>query len=87
MSRLRMWQRHHQGGLIAEVTPVGGIGVWVACAGNTVGRIQVPGHFALLTEAQARADQLVADSYDHVCDVQCGMWTAVEPRTEDRDNG
>jgi hypothetical protein len=85
---LREWRRPHGDNLIAQVSPVGGMGSWEA----RVSRLQQPDspihvgqHFALLTEAQAAADALVATVYGHTCDATCGPWRPIERREKARD--
>ena len=87
MSQLRTWQRRHAERVVAEVSPVPGMGTWEACARL----IAPPGtarevglHFSLLTDAQDAADVLARAMVPHQCDASCGEWAAIERRKTPR---
>jgi hypothetical protein len=86
MTELRLWQRHHTPDLIAEVTPVPGMGTWTICTFRNPKRVAAHhgGQFHLLTEAHREADALLAAIFSHVCDTDCGAWHPVERRAEPR---
>jgi hypothetical protein len=83
-----MWRRQHSADIVAEVTPVSGMGTWQVCAWRVAGDVHrnLPDrHFSLLTDAHEAADQLAAVTFEHRCDDICGEWTAVERRKVPRD--
>jgi hypothetical protein len=78
MSGLSTWRRHHFPRLVAEITPVRGIGTWTASAyreNDTSTVVRAPTQFALLTEAQKWADDTVHTAFGHTCALECGQWT------------
>jgi hypothetical protein len=75
---LSKWRRHHYHGVVAEASPLAGIGTWSACAYRETakaGMVHAPTRFTLLTDAQAAADALVRTSFGHTCVLECGVWT------------
>jgi hypothetical protein len=84
MRKLRVWRRHHGPDLVAEVAPIQGMGTWRACARRvrSAGRDELVDHakrsFSLLADAQAAADELLQQHYDHRCDRSCGEWGPVQ---------
>jgi hypothetical protein len=88
MSQLRTWMRRHAAGVVAEVSPVEGMGTWEASARATTGArklVESAGrHFSLLTDAQAAADQLACAMSWHICGGDCDPWEAVERRKAPR---
>ena len=86
MSQLRTWQRHH-GSVVAEVSPVPGMGTWEASArllDPPETERQVGLQFSLLTDAQDAADVLARAMTRHECDGACEQWGAVERRKSSR---
>ena len=86
-TNLRMWRRKHSANIVAEVTPVSGMGTWSACvwrAPDDAHRTDTGRHFSLLTEAHQAADELAAVTFEHHCDTVCGQWTPVERRIRPR---
>jgi hypothetical protein len=76
-----MWRRHHDENIVAEVTPVQGIGTWRACARRMSESHEAErGAFDLLVEAQLAADQLTHAKFGHVCDRRCGFWQPQAPQ-------
>ena len=66
MSQLRSWQRRH-GRVVAEVSPVPGMGTWEACArllDPPETQREVGLQFSLLTDAQDAADVLARSMVD-----------------------
>ena len=90
MRKLRVWRRHHGPDLVAEVSPIQGIGTWRACARRvgSAGRDELVDHakrsFSLLADAQAGADQLLQHYFNHRCDGSCGEWGPVHGRSQQR---
>jgi hypothetical protein len=87
VSELRVWQRRHSKPIVAEVTPVSGMGTWEACAWPADDRHraqQVGRQFSLLTDAQAAADTTARRMVPHDCNLDCGPWTAIERRRNPR---
>lgn len=87
MSQLRTWQRRHAERVVAEVTPVPGMGTWEACARllDPPGTVRQVGlQFSLLTDAQDAADVLARAMVGHDCDASCTPWTALERRQHPR---
>jgi len=83
MSQLRSWQRRHRR-VVAEVSPVPGMGTWEACArllDPPETQREVGLQFSLLTDAQDAADVLARTMVRHECDSTCEQWVAVERRT------
>ena len=86
MSQLRTWQRRH-GRVVAEVSPVPGMGTWEASArllDPPETERQVGLQFSLLTDAQDAADVLARAMIRHDCDGACEPWGAVERRKSSR---
>jgi hypothetical protein len=78
MPALNRWRRNHANLVVAETTPIRGMGTWSACACRLADPetiVRVSGKFRLLTEAQAAADELVRTEFEHVCSHACGEWT------------
>ena len=75
---VRTWRRLHGTDLIAQVDPVAGFGTWTAqaCVETDPLRSEVsPRQFELLTSAQATADHMVRERFNHRCDfAMCGEW-------------
>ena len=86
MSQLRTWQRRHADQVVAEVSPVPGMGTWEACARilSSGAERHVGLHFSLLTDAQDAADILARAMAPHDCDAACEQWTAIERRKTPR---
>ena len=87
MRKLRVWRRHHGPDLLAEVAPFDGIGTWRACARRfSSSGDDLVDHakrsFSLLAEAQAAADELVAQHFHHRCDRSCGQWSPARKRAD-----
>jgi hypothetical protein len=82
MVELRIWQRRHATGVVAEVTPVAGIGTWEVCAWHEPDRggVSAGRRFGLLSDAMAAADALAIASAGHTCDEKCGKWEPTERR-------
>jgi hypothetical protein len=80
-----MWQRRHAPDIVAEVTPVEGMGTWEVCAWRAPNRrdIKVGASCCFLTDAMNAADAL-AGSGGHTCDASCEKWEAVERRQKRR---
>jgi hypothetical protein len=76
---LHTWRRQHGPDLVAQVTPVEGLGTWDASAWPVSAPADVarsPRKIADLVSAQATADHLVRRTFDHTCDLHtCGDWT------------
>lgn len=81
-----MWQRRHGDDIIAEVTPVMGIGTWDVnvCRQPGSRELRTGGRFGLLTDAHHAADALVWAAFQHTCDSRCGVWAAIERRQSRR---
>jgi len=79
---LRSWQRRHAGGVVAEVVPVAGAGVWRASACVDSERIQSDDDrsFLQLRDAHGAADVLARAQHPHQCDERCSEWEPVERR-------
>ena len=79
---VRWWKRQHSNGIVAEVVPIEGIGVWRADAWRDVpeGLQGDQRSFAHLTCAHAAADAMARERYGHECDQGCGDWQPVERR-------
>jgi hypothetical protein len=73
---LHTWRRHHGSEIVAEVAPGAGFSTWHASAwriSNPV--VRRPRQFTVLMSAQAAADRLARNSFDHICDLDtCGVW-------------
>ena len=81
-----MWQRRHSSNIVAQVTPVEGIGTWDVCVfhSDDLATTWDGGRFGLLTDAHDAADALVATTFAHRCEDACGAWNAVERRRTPR---
>jgi hypothetical protein len=78
---LFVWRRRHSQDIIAEVTPVAGIGSWrVSVWQKAAGKTNADCHFSLLTDAQGAGVTLALITFGHRCDADCGQWQTVEPR-------
>jgi hypothetical protein len=87
MSQLRTWHRRHSARILAEVSPVPGMGTWEASArllGPPATQREVGLHFSLLTDAQEAADVLARAMLPHQCGGLCEQWTAIERRKTPR---
>ena len=75
---LHTWRRQHGPDLIAEVTPLEGLGTWDASAWlatNPTVVARSPRKIVDLISAQATADQLARQTFDHTCNPHtCGDW-------------
>ena len=91
--KLRVWRRHHEPDLVAEVAPIQGMGTWRACARRVGanGRGELVDHakrsFSLLADAQAAADELLQQHYKHRCNGSCGEWAPVQSKRTANDRG
>jgi hypothetical protein len=74
----RAWRRLHAPDIIAQVEAIPGFGTWEVSIWRSTSPTEVERsnrRFALLTEAQEAADQLVSSTFGHLCQVgQCGHW-------------
>ena len=92
MRKLRVWRRNHGPDLVAEVAPIQGMGTWRACARRlrSSGRDELVDHatrsFSLLEDAQAAADDLLHQHYNHRCDDSCGEWGPLQARRRSDDD-
>jgi len=78
--QLRSWRRRHGEHVVAEVTPVPGMGVWqpwACCGPDGLDRRPYQRHFSLLTEAQKAADVMASELFPHRCNGQCGPWLPI----------
>jgi hypothetical protein len=74
---LRAWQRLHGNDIVAEVAPVDGMGTWRAWARHAHGGAwhnAEQSSFAMLVDAQAAADRLAIEKFNHLCDQRCAEW-------------
>jgi hypothetical protein len=75
---LHTWRRQHGPDIVAEVSPIKGLGQWDACAWLVKDPSAVaksPRKIAALMSAQAAADHLARTTFDHTCDPHgCGDW-------------
>lgn len=73
-----VWRRLHDGSLIAEASPVRGMGSWRVCAYPTANNgeaVHEQQAFSLLRDAHAAADDLVRRHFRHTCRTGvCGRW-------------
>ena len=78
VSATYVWRRLHDGFLIAEASPVRGMGSWRVSAYPTANNSEVVHEqqaFSLLREAHAAADELVRRHFHHTCRTGvCGRW-------------
>jgi hypothetical protein len=85
MTQLRLWRRRHSQNIIAEATPVAGMGSWeVSVWQKGVRKTNGGRQFSLLTDAHTAADGLAAVTFGHQCDAGCGPWDPVERRQHPR---
>ena len=72
------WRRLHDGSIIAQASPVPGMGSWRVSAYRTTEDADVvhdPRAFSLLREAHQAADALVQEHFAHKCRTGvCGRW-------------
>ena len=72
------WRRLHDGNIIAEASPVRGMGTWRVSAYRTTRNAKAlheSGYVSLLREAHERADELVRKHFRHTCSAGvCGRW-------------
>jgi hypothetical protein len=75
---LHTWRRQHGPDLVAQVTPLEGLGTWDASAWlvrSPTEAARSPRKIAELTSAQATADHLARTAFGHTCDPhECGDW-------------
>ena len=73
-----VWRRLHDGSLIAEASPVRGMGAWRVCAyptANSGEGVTGPQAFSFLRDAHAAADDLLRRHFSHTCRTGvCGRW-------------
>jgi hypothetical protein len=75
-----VWRRLHDGHIIAQASPVSGMGAWRVSAYRTTSEADdaepyEPRAFSLLREAQHSADELVRQHFSHTCRTGvCGRW-------------
>jgi hypothetical protein len=73
-----VWRRLHDGHIIAEASPVRGMGTWRVSAYRTMGKAESahdPRSFSLLREAHQCADELMREHFQHDCQTGvCGQW-------------
>jgi hypothetical protein len=73
-----VWRRLHDGVLIAEASPVRGMGSWRVSAyptANSTEAVHEQQAFSLLREAHAAADELLRRHFQHTCRTGvCGRW-------------
>jgi len=73
-----VWRRLHDGHIIAQASPVTGMGSWRVSAyraTNEVESAHEPRAFSLLREAHLCADELVERHFSHTCRTGvCGRW-------------
>jgi hypothetical protein len=72
------WRRLHDGHLIAQASPLAGMGSWRVSAYRTTNDADsayAPGSYSLIREAQHAADELVRVHFSHTCRTGvCGRW-------------
>ena len=72
------WRRLHDGHLIAQASPLAGMGSWRVSAYRTTSdadAAHAPGAYSLIREAQHAADELVRVHFSHTCRTGvCGRW-------------
>jgi hypothetical protein len=81
--RLRVWRRTHRDGVVAEVSPLLGMGTWEGCVKIKRRTLNLGRPFTDLVEAQASADRLAQVIAPHACDEGCKPWMPVERRVDD----
>ena len=73
-----VWRRLHDGNIIAQASPLAGMGSWRVSAYRTTNDAEFayePRSFSLLREAHHGADELVERHFDHTCRTGvCGRW-------------
>ena len=73
-----VWRRLHGGNIIAEASPVRGMGTWAVSAYRTnwdADPVHGTGSFSLLRDAHEAADELVRTHFHHTCRTGvCGKW-------------
>ena len=73
-----VWRRLHDGHLIAQASPLAGMGSWRVSAYRTTNdadSAHAPGSYSLLREAHHAADELVRAHFSHTCRTGvCGRW-------------
>jgi hypothetical protein len=76
-----VWRRLHDGQIIAQASPVAGMGAWRVSAYRTTADADdaepayEPRTFSLLREAHNGADELVRRHFSHTCRTGvCGRW-------------
>jgi hypothetical protein len=73
-----VWRRLHGGNIIAEASPVLGMGTWTVSAYRTswnANPVHGSGSHSLLRDAHAAADELVRSHFHHTCRTGvCGKW-------------
>jgi hypothetical protein len=79
---LHVWQRQHSQTIVAEVTPVVGIGSWEVSVWQepdaTRSRTNNYRYYSFLIDAYIGADTLAAVTFGHRCDHTCGVWQPVD---------
>jgi len=72
---LRAWQRLQGDNIVAEVAPVDGMGTRGPDMPTVVLGINADqASFAMLVDAQAAADRLAVERFNHLCDHRCAEW-------------
>jgi len=78
VSRAFVWRRLHGGDIIAEASPVRGMGTWTVSAYRTnpnADSVYGSGSFSLLRDAHQAADELIRTHFHHTCETGvCGKW-------------
>jgi hypothetical protein len=73
-----VWRRLHGGNIIAEASPVRGMGSWTVSAYSTswnADPVHGSGSYTFLRDAHAAADELVRTHFHHTCRTGvCGRW-------------
>ena len=73
-----VWRRLHGGNIIAEASPVRGMGTWTVSAYRTswdADPVHGSAFFSLLRDAHDAADVLVRTHFHHTCRTGvCGRW-------------
>jgi hypothetical protein len=73
-----VWRRLHDGNIIAQASPLAGMGSWQVSAYRTTNDAESayePRAFSLLREAHHGADELVERHFAHTCRTGvCGRW-------------
>jgi hypothetical protein len=83
---LHTGRRRHGANIVCETVPVDGIRTWRVSAwfvADPAASIRLPTTINFLQFAQAIADALVREKFDHRCDVEtCGQWSPLDARAE-----